>query len=241
MSQAKKAPRHQAASKADPKTASSGTFRHAAKPDSLLAKQLGRLKNAQRICLYAFIGCLAAAAVVFSILFLPDLLASEESLARKSADSFLESLQNDDTESAESVDLSGFPIGSVLLSVSEDSQMPESFSQAYGQAVIHSWKFEDLNREQDEIVMKLTLTTLDPDTFSVSMLREDLQDVLNQSAEDFSDESDEEDSEALRQALADQAYDYLNARLEEAEYHDVPVIITASSDGRTILSVRQEN
>ena len=210
---------------------------------SLIRKTSRNLKGAEKICLYAFFGCLIAAGLVLAFVFLPDFFSTPESRAMKTAENYLSALKNGESWNTDLE--SDFYLIRKIQDIDPDRElaMPAEFKKAYDSALIKSWELSDLNRDGETIVIHAEVETLDPDTFSVSQLRSPLQNELNEvmaEQNDAYDLSKPDQQDELKKVLREAAYNFLSQKLEEADYNQVDMDIILNSDGNQVLRVTGE-
>lgn len=207
---------------------------------SLIRKTSRNLKSAEKICLYAFFGCLICAGLILAFVFLPDFFSTPESRAMKTAESYLSALKSGDSWSTD-LEPDFYLIRKVQdLDPESESAMPAEFRKAYDSALIKGWELSDLNRDGETIVIHAEVETLDPDTFSVSQLRAPLQNELNEVMADQNgsfDLSKPDQQDELKKVLREAAYNFLSQKLEESDYTQVDMDIILNSDGNQVLQV----
>ncbi len=119
------------------------------------------------------------------------------------------------------------------------TNMPKEFAQSYNQALVHSWEITDIYPENNEIIVAVEISSLDPQSFSVSDLSYGLRDVLNETLKEHPEyQQSDVDLEMMSTELRMEAYDYLMNKLDEANQITLPVEIVLDSSEQHIIDVR---
>lgn len=119
------------------------------------------------------------------------------------------------------------------------TNMPKEFAQSYNQALVHSWEITDIYPENNEIIVAVEISSLDPQSFSVLDLSYGLRDVLNETLKEHPEyQQSDVDLEMMSTELRMEAYDYLMNKLDEANQITLPVEIVLDSSEQHIIDVR---
>ncbi|OLU38199.1 hypothetical protein BO224_09660 [Erysipelotrichaceae bacterium NYU-BL-E8] len=201
-----------------------------------LQKPKKKLESIQKICLYAFFACLIIVGVLVVLAIFPLRSTDPDSNSFKKAEAFLQELKDGNT--------SNIPerANSVLVQRIKDqstTNMPKEFAQSYNQALVHSWEITDIYPENNEIIVAVEISSLDPQSFSVSDLSYGLRDVLNETLKEHPEyQQSDVDLEMMSTELRMEAYDYLMNKLDEANQITLPVEIVLDSSEQHIIDVR---